>query len=211
MFESILPWYSDNYDAIRENLAKVGDIRMIQVNFSQYSRRYQSYKEGKVLPVFDPQLDGGALYDLGVYSVHWVMGLVGIPQRTVYFPNIGYSGVDTSGTLVMDYGTFQAVCSTAKDSQSPGRCVVQGDEGYILMESHPGECHRISLKENGKDAVELDRIPLGEPFANVYKRILPIVESDGYDTCYAMMEKVIEVMQVMEEARKNAGIQFSCD
>ena len=111
----------------------------------------------------------------------------------------------------MDYGTFQAVCSTAKDSQSPGRCVVQGDEGYILMESHPGECHRISLKENGKDAVELDRIPLGEPFANVYKRILPIVESDGYDTCYAMMEKVIEVMQVMEEARKNAGIQFSCD
>ena len=110
MFESILPWYSDNYDAIRENLAKVGDIRMIQVNFSQYSRRYQSYKEGKVLPVFDPQLDGGALYDLGVYSVHWVMGLVGIPQRTVYFPNIGYSGVDTSGTLVMDYGTFQAVC-----------------------------------------------------------------------------------------------------
>ncbi|RHR33052.1 gfo/Idh/MocA family oxidoreductase [Clostridium sp. AF19-22AC] len=211
VFESILPWYSDNYDEIKNRLPEVGDIKLIQCNFSQYSRRYASYLNGTVLPVFNPLLDGGALYDIGVYSIHWVMGLAGVPEKTAYFPNIGYNGIDTSGILVMDYGSFKAVCTSAKDSASPGCCMVQGDKGCIVMHSHPGECHKIELTLNGADPVCLDKAPLGEPFVNVYERILPIVEKDEYDVCYAMMDKVIEVMQVMEDARKGAGIKFSCD
>ena len=211
VFESILPWYSDNYDAIKERLAEIGDIKLIQCNFSQYSRRYASYLEGKVLPVFNPMLDGGALYDISVYSVHWVMGLVGVPEKEVYFPNIGYNGIDTSGTLVMDYGKFKAICTAAKDSASPGRCMVQGAKGYILMDSQPGECHKIVLVKNGEGPEKLDKKLLGEPFMDVYKRIIPMEKAGEYEECYEKMERVIEVMRVMETARKEAGIRFSCD
>ncbi|MBS6762292.1 MAG: Gfo/Idh/MocA family oxidoreductase [Clostridium sp.] len=211
LFESILPWYSDNYEAIKNQLPEIGDLKLIQCNFSQYSRRYASYLEGKVLPVFNPMLDGGALYDISVYSVHWVMGLVGVPQKTAYYPNLGYNGIDTSGTLVMDYGSFKAICSAAKDSASPGRCMVQGDQGYILMDSHPGECHKIELVKNGEEAKPLDKKPLGEPFIDVYEKIIPIVEAGNYGECCRFMDRVIEVMRVMEDARKAAGIKFSCD
>ncbi len=211
VFESILPWYSDNYDEIKNRLPEIGDIKMFQCNFSQYSRRYDRYLEGKVLPVFDPMLDGGALYDINVYNIHWVMGLAGTPKSVKYYPNIGYNGIDTSGVLVMDYGNFKAVCISAKDSATPGFCMVQGDNGCIVMHSEAGSCEKIDLIMNKKAPVRIDVAPLGEPFANVYKRILSLVDKEDYDGCYKLMELVVEVMRVMEMARKDAGIRFSCD
>lgn len=211
LFESILPWYCDNYDAIRSHLDEVGSIKMIECSFSQYSRRYESYLQGTVLPVFNPELDGGALYDLGVYSIHFVMGLVGVPKEVHYFPNKGYNGIDTSGVLIMDYGDFKAVCTTAKDCAAPSRCVIEGNQGCIVVNSHPGEIHKVDLIRNEESPKRLDVVELGEAFAHVYDKILPMVKNGRKEDCYKGIEKVIEVMQVMEKARKEAGIKFSCD
>ena len=43
-----------------------------------------------------------------------------------YYPNIGPNGVDTSGTLIMKYDGFSAVCTGTKDSDSPGYISIQG-------------------------------------------------------------------------------------
>ena len=211
VFESILPWYCDNYDEIRRNLSKLGTIKLIECNFSQYSRRYESYLNGKVLPVFDPQLDGGALYDLGVYSIHFIMGLMGIPKDVQYYANIGYNGIDTSGVLVMDYGDFKGVCITAKDCAAPGRTVIEGNKGCIVMDSQPGEIKNLTLHLNGQEPQKIDILDFDEGFTYVYEKLVEWTKDNDYEKCYQMMERIIEVMQVMEDARKSAGIKFSCD
>ena len=211
VFESILPWYQENYEEIRRRLPELGDIRLVQASFSQYSRRYEAYKQGTVLPVFNPRLDGGALYDMGTYSVHWVMGLFGVPRDVVYLPNLGYNGIDVSGVLVLDYGSFKAVCMTAKDSSSPNRCVIQGDGGYLVQPTEPARCEDITLTRNGCDPELVDVEPLGEGFSCIWRSITKAVAADDREASYKLLERVIEVMGVMETARKKAGITFSCD
>lgn len=211
VFESILPWYQENYREIKRRLPELGDVRLVQASFSQYSRRYEAYKQGTVLPVFNPQLDGGALYDMGTYSVHWVMGLFGVPEGVSYQPNLGYNGIDVSGVLVLDYGLFKAACITAKDSSSPNRCVIQGDGGYMLQPTEPARCEGVTLVRNGEEPVAVDVEPLGEGFSCIWREISAMVASDDREACYALMEQIIEVMGVMEQARKAAGITFSCD
>lgn len=211
LFESCLPWYCDNYEEIKKILPEIGDVKMIECNFSQYSRRYESYLNGTILPVFNPDLDGGALYDLGVYSVHFIMGLLGNPHKVHYHPNIGYNGIDTSGVLIMDYGQFKGVCIHAKDCAAPSRCVIEGNKGCIVMESHPGEVKNISLNLNGQESKQIDVIQFEDGFRYVYEKIITLVNSHNYESCYKMIEDVIKVMRVMEEARKDADIKFSCD
>lgn len=211
IFESCLPWYSDNYEEIKKLLPEIGNIRLVECSFSQYSRRYESYQNGIVLPVFDPKLDGGALYDLGVYSIHFIMGLFQSPTNVQYFPNLGFNGIDTSGVLVMDYGNFKAICTTAKDCDAPSRCVIEGDKGYIFMDSQPSSIEKITLRLNGQSPMRKDVVENEEGFRSVYKKIEKIVEANDFDTSYAMIDNVVNVMQVMETARKSAGIQFSCD
>lgn len=55
IIEAVTPFFLPNFAVIREALPKLGRIRAVQANYSQYSSRYDAYREGTVLPAFDPR------------------------------------------------------------------------------------------------------------------------------------------------------------
>lgn len=213
LFESVLPWYQDNYWATRDCVDELGRMKLVQVSFSQYSRRYERYLAGQVLPVFDPALDGGCLMDIMVYSVHYVMGIFGEPKAVRYFANLGYNGIDLSGVLVMDYGDFKAVLTSAKDSASSPSCIIQGDGGFIRMPHEPGTVKDVELCVRGQEPVTIDVSPEEQEasFALIWQKVLTEVQSGDVSRCLAYTEQVVRVMAVMEKARLDAGIKFPCD
>lgn len=68
LVEAITNQYLSNYQALKDELADLGAVKIVSMNYSQYSHRYDAFKEGKVLPVFDPKKGGGALMDLNIYN-----------------------------------------------------------------------------------------------------------------------------------------------
>ena len=143
IMEAITVIHSDVFRKMQENLPKLGTIRMALCNFSQYSSRYDKYLEKDVDPCFDPEYGGGALNDINVYNIHFCQGLFGEPDEVKYYPNEGFNGIDTSGTLVMNYRGFSAVCTGAKDSDSPSFVSVQGEKGWMRMEGKPNAPHTL--------------------------------------------------------------------
>lgn len=117
IFEAITNQYLTNYQLIRESLAKLGVIRLIRMNYSQYSSRYERFRQGTVLPAFDPAKAGGALMELNTYNLHFVTGLFGAPDSYRYYSNL-IRGIDVSGVMMMEYPGFLAVLTAAKDSCS---------------------------------------------------------------------------------------------
>ena len=127
IFEAITVLHNEVFYEMKKNLNKLGNIRMALCNYSQYSSRYDAYLEGDITHSFDPAYYGGSLYDINVYNVHYCVGLFGEPKNATYYPNVGPNGIDTSGTLVMEYDGFSAVCTGSKDSDSPGYVSIQGN------------------------------------------------------------------------------------
>ena len=82
VFEAISNQYMPNYQKTKELVGRLGDVKIVQLNYSQYSRRYDLFKEGTVHPVFDPAQSGGALMDINVYNIHYVVGLFGRPEES---------------------------------------------------------------------------------------------------------------------------------
>ena len=101
LFEAITTQYLENYAKIRELLPRIGTVKLVQCNFSQYSSRYDAFCAGDVQPAFDPACAGGALMDLGVYNVSYIVGLFGEPNQAKYTANME-RGIDTSGILTID-------------------------------------------------------------------------------------------------------------
>ena len=211
LFESVLPWYQPNYRAIKEHLGELGNMRLVQISFTQYSRRYEAYLAGKVLPAFDPALAGGCLMDIMTYSIHFTMGLFGVPADVRYFPNLGGNGIDLSGVLVMDYGSFKAVLVSAKDSSSTPRITIQGDAGTLEIPHIPLELHDIELSKRGEESKIIDAQPEAPGFECVWDTIAALISAGDLERCYAVAEQVVAVMGVMERARLGAGIVFPCD
>ena len=99
LFEAITTAHHPNYALAKQYLDDIGSLRIVSCTFCQYSSRYDALLSGQVPPVFDPACCGGALMDLNLYNVHFVVGLFGEPMLVSYHPNLYRNGIDTSGIL----------------------------------------------------------------------------------------------------------------
>ena len=135
------------------------------------------------------------------------MGLFGRPQAYKYYPNIGFNGIDVSGILILDYGTFKAVCCGAKDSNSKAGCTIQGVKGYLNVDSMPGQVQNLSLIFNGQVPQVIGE-NLDDIMVNEFIKIDKIVASKNYTLCYEYLNQTYDVMDVVEKAREEAGVIF---
>ena len=107
LFEAITTLHLGNYTKIKEWLPRIGQIKIVQSRYSQYSSRYDAFRAGIVLPAFDSAKAGGSLMDLNIYNLHFVMGLFGSPEEFKYYANVE-KDIDTSGILILKYDKFSA-------------------------------------------------------------------------------------------------------
>lgn len=225
IFEAITVLHNEVFYEMKKNLKKLGKIRMALCNYSQYSSRYDAYLEGDITHSFDPAYYGGALYDINVYNIHYCIGLFGEPKDVTYYPNIGPNGIDTSGTLVMEYDGFSAVCTGSKDSDSPGYVCIQGEKGFMKVDSKPNiasELKTIYVDENVKEKVRdaagaMVRATITEDYkagehhhrmTQEFTDFARVIDEKNYETAKEFLDETVAVSKVLEIARTKAGIPF---
>lgn len=151
VFEAVRPLHTPNWKQLKKDIQKIGNIRCIQCNYSQYSSRYDKYKKHEVLPALDPKYYGGALFDINIYNLNFVVSLFGKPDDVHYQANLGFNGVDTSGTVTLTYPSFYALCTGAKDADSDPFAYIQGDNGYIRVNGGASRIDSYTIYERNKD------------------------------------------------------------
>lgn len=205
LFEAIMNQYNPSFEELKQAVTQIGEIRIAELSFSQYSRRYQAFKNGEILPVFDPLKAGGALMDINLYNVYLMIGIFGAPLKVTYHANI-VRDVDTSGVLVMEYPGFKASLVGAKDCSAPMRVSIHGDLGYIESDQRSSAVNRFKIQMNDGTSREYET---KEKHHNMYyemsafKRML---ETDAFDEMMAHLDVSLTVMKIMDEARNQNGI-----
>ena len=113
-------------------MSNCGNIKMVQCNFSQYSSKYQKYKDHVQTNAFDYSFNGGALMDINVYNLHFVTGMFGKPNEVHYFKNVGYNGIDTSGIIIMQYPDLSQLVRVLKIVQVLMQYMYKGIKERLL-------------------------------------------------------------------------------
>ena len=201
VFEAITTLHLPNYAAIRETLPKLGRIRAVQANYSQYSSRYDKYKAGVVSPSFDPKAGGGALADINIYNLNFIVGLFGEPQSVEYVANRGFNGVDTSGVVLMKYGDFIATAFAAKDSGSPSFILIQGEEGWLRTEGAPNALKAFEVCIGGAlNGHELNRRE--HRMEHEFEEFAATYAAGDYEKMSAGLDVSLAVQRTFERAKK---------
>lgn len=209
LFEAITNQYLPTFKEIKEKLDQIGKISIISSNYSQYSSRYNAFKRGEILPAFDVNKSGGALMDLNVYNIHFVVGLFGKPTNVHYYANIE-KGIDTSGIVVLEYPTFKAVCIGAKDCGAPIMSTIQGDQGCVKIDGPTSVLTDVQILKNGGDSQILSSGNYHRMYCE-FKTFAKCIDDNDMDTCSKMLEHSRIVMDVLTKARKSANIVFKSD
>ncbi|MDR0586976.1 MAG: Gfo/Idh/MocA family oxidoreductase [Treponema sp.] len=211
LFEALTVPHLPNFRLIREKLPLIGQVRFVQLNFSQYSSRYDAFRAGKNPNLFNPEFSGGALMDLNYYNLCFIQRLFGVPEDIRYFANIAENGIDTSGLLVMRYGDFIAEAVAAKDSDSKNFVQIQGERGYISAgptASNLRDGFTVVTKAGTENYNEQD-------CGNVlYYELLDFIadfETGDSSRCDKALAEALDAARLMDRARKDAGIVFAVD
>ena len=200
LIEAITNQYQKNYLDIKDNIDNIGEIRLVECNFSQLSSRYEAFKNGVIAPVFDKSKGGGVLGDLNIYNIHFVVGLFGKPGKVHYAPNI-VNDVDTSGILLLEYDNFKVVCIAAKDTFNNSYVNIQGDKGIIKVVGPTNEIPNYSIQTKDKLIEKNNNIHSHRMFAE-FKKFVEVINNKDFKFMNNQKEHTLNVMYIYEKAKK---------
>lgn len=221
LIEMITTLYHPHFAWVKEQLPEVGKLQMVSANFCQYSSRYDTLMEGKQTNIFDPNFKTGCLMDINVYNIYLAVALLGKPDRVEYFAGLHENGIDLHGTVMLQYGDVVCQCIGAKDTMCDNSFQLLGDKGYIHITPGAGNLRTVKLvrrgaedmgpvgnnsKTKGRDREELE-LPEDQWFYEI-QTVSRLVAEGNKEVFRRNMEISRNVMEVMEKARKSAGMPF---
>ncbi|GAB95903.1 putative dehydrogenase [Kineosphaera limosa] len=163
LVEAMRSAYDPGMQLIRDLLPQLGRVRRAGLRYTQRSSRYDRVLAGERVAVFDLAVGGGALNDLGVYTVHPLVDLFGEPQQVVGAPVLVGPDAEGAGLIVATYDGFVADLSYSKITASDLPSEIQGEKGTMTFD-HIAMPRRIVVTPVGGEPVEhLIDGPLDDP------------------------------------------------
>lgn len=199
-----------NYAILREQLKRIGPVRLVLSDYSQYSSRYGAVLRGEKPAVFDMAYAGGCLMDINFYNVLLNVLLFGVPQSATYYPNIREGYADTSGVMVMRYDGFVSSNGGAKDAAGVNSFQIEGENGYIYVEDGANGLKRIRVVTGDADET-FNEQPEPDRWYYEVREISRLFHAEDHDAVYARLDTTAQTVAVMEAARLRAGIRFPGD
>lgn len=216
LLEAMRPDFDPAYSLIGQNMSSLGRLRRVSFEYCQYSSRYDDFRKGIVQNAFNPLLGNAALLDIGVYCVHSIVRLFGMPETIKAFSTKLSNGFDGSGIVLMQYGEMTAEAIYSKISASVNPSVIQGEDGSLLIDyiSHP---EKIELRQRsgsrdpvtGQSDCFLSYTPARNNMVFEIKEFMTLIENDTADHRY--LRYSLDTVRVIDEARRQCGIVFPQD
>lgn len=206
LLEAITNQYMMNYQKIKEAVPTLGEIKVVECNYSQYSSRYDAFKAGEVLPAFNPKFGGGALMDINIYNIHFVVGLLGAPSSVKYLANIE-KDIDTSGVLILNYPDTKVICIGAKDSTATIRSTIQGTKGSVIVNGATNVLDNFDI-ESKAGVKNFDFKQNSHRMYEEFKAFQQIIAEKDLKEATLRLQHSEEVLRVVEQALADAHIQL---
>ena len=88
--------------------------------------------------------------DIGVYCIHSLVRLFGMPEQIKAFSTKLSNGFEGSGTVLMQYDGMTAEAIYSKTAVSVTPSVIQGEKGSLLID-YVSRPETLELRLRGKD------------------------------------------------------------
>ena len=184
-------------------------VRRVEFQYCQYSSRYDKYKNGIIENAFNPSFSNGALMDIGVYCVHPLVKLFGLPDEIKATATMLPDSIDGQGTITCAYDGMIADISYSKITNGRLPSQIQGEKGTILIEDIPNP-RKIKIIYNDGYEENIENIPCKdlnlEYEAEEWAKLINKGEFTDKHIKYSVM-----CIKVMDEARRQQNIVFPAD
>lgn len=206
--EAIMSRHSAGRKLLLDAIGQIGRISQARIDYCQLSSRYEKFKKGERVNIFDMSLAAGTLMDLGVYCVYAAVDLLGAPDSVSASAAFADNGADLSGAAVLGYKDFTAVLSYSKIGQSATGSEIVGDKGVVKIGS-VSQYADISLVKDGREVPLLGMPDRAEVMRGEAEKFADYIEKDAFRGDYkSVCELTHNVHTQMDLIKQSAKIKY---
>ncbi len=205
LFEAMTIHYRPVYQTIRELIDQkdLGALKMIQVNFGSFKPKDTGY-------FFQKDLAGGALLDIGVYALNFVMEFLSTPpteMKTIGYINEEF-GVDESAGIVLknDQNELATITMTFH-AKLPKRGVIAFEGGYFEIDNYPRADHVTFTTPEGKT----EHYQAGQSSQALQEEMIAITNLIASGTPQPHLTKTTHVIELMDAIRQEWNLTYPFD
>lgn len=205
--EAMWTRFLPHVDVVRQLLADgaLGNIEVMEADHGQYFDFDPDFR------LFNPELAGGAMLDLGVYPVSFASFVLGTPGRVSAVGTRAATGVDRQLSMVLDgfddHPYAHAVLNTTLGAKTPTTATISGADGRIEI---PGDFYtpqqvRLIPREGEEQQSPEPSIRGHEGLAYEAAHFAQLVADGLQESPHITLEETIAIVETMEKALRQVA------
>lgn len=203
--EAMTIWHMPLYKKLWD-IVDSGELGKVQMIYTAHGISREISSDNRF---FGLELGGGTLLDIGVYALSFALSFMSShPDQIISKAILEKTGVDNNECIILANKDMQLANVTLSfTSKIPIHAVVSFDKGYIEINSTFLRPDTALIHYNNKNETKL--ITAGKREDAMKYEVLDMEDAiiNG-NTKEMMMERTIQVMDIMTKLRKDWGIKF---
>ena len=205
LLEAMRPLHDPMLPLLRQSLPLLGQVRRVDLEYCQYSSRYDRFKAGELPNAFDARLANAALMDIGVYPIALLVALFGMPRRVQAQSLFLSGGFEGAGDILCEYDGLLASVSYSKITDSTTPSVIAGEKGSLHI-SGLSKTEQVTFRPRGESVRALPYIPapnnMVHELADFRDMILGKPPREDYE------KYTLDTARLIAAVRRLSGISF---
>lgn len=184
---------------------RIGEVNYVNVDFSFYK---EAPAESRM---FNLELAGGALLDVGVYPVFLAYSIFGKPKEIVATSRFHDTGADIQTAAILKYknGMANVFCGFASESDTVAK--IYGTKGRIYIDSrwHESQSYRIIEGSGSTQKQEIKVNPTrGKGFTYEIVECMQCLYEGKLESDNWSHKNSLELMTIIDEIRNQCGLKY---
>jgi dihydrodiol dehydrogenase / D-xylose 1-dehydrogenase (NADP) len=184
---------------------RIGELTMIRAEFGFKAERNLSHR------LFNPELAGGTLLDIGVYPIaisHYLFNKK--PVEISSLASVGETGVDEQLSFAIKYSKNQiAHLSASFLTKLENAAFIYGTDGHIQIPDfwHSKKAVLVSASEE----IVFEKNTSVSGYASEVNHMNRMISSGSRESDVVTFRMTQEIMEIMDTVRKQIGVTYPAD
>lgn len=192
--------------SVQEILTKVnqgiiGDVKYVKADFAFSADETEGGR------LFDKNLGGGALFDIGVYPLFLSYIMLGIPKEIVAKSIYHKNGIDLQTSMILQYEKAQSVLQASIVSESDMKATIGGTKGRIELNSPWFIADGYSIFKEEQEA-NFSLPNLGKGYTHEAIECHKCIRNHQIESKLWSHQNSLELSKIVDDIKNQIGLAF---
>lgn len=201
MWSRFLPAYRHLVDLVAAG--RIGEPQLVEADLGFRSPLMPEHR------LFNRDLGGGALLDLGIYPVQLCSLILGRPDLVVAAAHVGSTDVDEQVAAILHHpGGQLGVVKAATRTSMACTARITGTDGWIELPA-PMHCPHMLTVTAGGDTERVEvRYPDGEGFRFQIEEVHRCLDAGAGESQVMSLDESLSIMDTLDAVRAQIGVSY---